>query len=98
MGRNTHDETARRIARRRGGEYNKGQGPDIQLPGMVVEVESDRTVSDAGRQLSGFTRPVYVAGANANATKKALERYKDSTIGVMDQNGNILKRSTRKRN
>ena len=96
MRRNTHDETARRIARRRGGEYNRGQGPDIQLPQMVVEVESPGTVADAGRQLSGYTRSVYVAGSNAQATRRALARYQDSTIGVMDQNGNILKRSTRK--
>ncbi len=92
-----HDNTANRIAKQHGTDYNKGQGPDIQTPGKVIEVESEGTIPDAGRQLAGFNRPVYVAGATKKATEKALERYKDSTIGVMNSQGKIIKPSTRKK-
>ena len=80
-----HDETASRIARQRGADYNRGQGPDIKTPNMAIEVETENTVGDAARQLKGFKRPVYVAGATKKATEKALQKYDKSTIGVMDQ-------------
>lgn len=92
-----HDKTANRIARKRGTDYNKGQGPDVETPSMAIEVETASTVADAGRQLSGYKKKVYVAGADAEATKEALDRYADSTIGVMDEKGNIVKPSTRSR-
>ena len=92
-----HDDTAARIARRQGTEYNRGQGPDIIKSDRVIEVETSQTVDDAARQLAGFRRAAYVAGADADATKKALEKYTDTTIGVMDERGKIVKRSTRKR-
>ncbi len=93
----THDKTAGRIAKQHNTEYNKGQGPDIQTKGLAIEVESKNTVPDAGRQLQGFKKRVYVAGADAETTKRAVERFRNSTIGVMDQKGNILKPSTRGR-
>ena len=37
----------------------------------------------------------YVAGTNKEAVESALKRYGDSTIGVMDNQGNILKPSNR---
>ncbi len=92
-----HDKTAARLARKLGGEYNRGQGPDINTSSQATEVETARTVEDAKRQLRGFKKPVYIAGADAEATKKALEATKGTTIGVRDQSGKILKRSTRKR-
>ena len=92
-----HDTTAQRIADKKSVPYNQGQGPDIQTPRQVIEVETTDTIPDAGRQLQGYRRPVYVAGANAAATKAALEYYEDTTIGAMDPSGKILKSSTRKR-
>ena len=92
-----HDQTANRLARRRGVAYNRGPGPDVQTPGMIIEVETERTVPDAGRQLQGFQKSVYVAGATRKAALGALERFKTSTLGVMDPNGNILKRSSRRK-
>lgn len=97
MAKNTHDQIARRIAKQRGADYNKGQGPDVDTGNLVVEVETENTVADAGRQLQGFQRPVYVAGATKAAADKALERYKDTSIGVMGPDGKILKKSTRKK-
>ena len=92
-----HDTTAQRIADEKGVPYNQGQGPDIKTRRQTIEVETTNTIPDAGRQLQGYRGPVYVAGANAAATKAALEYYDGTTIGVMDASGNILKRSTRKK-
>lgn len=92
-----HDTTAQRIAGKKGVSYNEGQGPDIKTSRQTIEVETTNTIPDAGRQLRGHKGPVYVAGANDAATKAALEYYEDTTIGVMDPSGKILKRSTRKK-
>ena len=92
-----HDRTAQRIAKRLGGTYNRGQGPDIKTREQATEVERAETVSDGLRQLKGFQKPVYIAGADAAATRAALEATEGTTVGVRDPNGRILKRSTRKR-
>ena len=92
-----HNRTAQRIADQKGVPYNQGQGPDIKTPQQVIEVETIDTIDDASRQLQGYQRRVYVAGADEAATEAALERYKDTTIGVMDPSGNILKSSSRKK-
>lgn len=91
-----HDNTANRIARRKGAQYNQGQGPDVITPTQVIEVETENTVQDALRQLRGFRKPAYIAGADAAATKKALEVAQGTTVGVMNPQGKIIKRSTRK--
>lgn len=93
----SHKATANRLAARFNTEYNRGKGADVKAKGITIEVETPCIVADAGRQLSGHRGPVYVAGTNKEAVKKALNRYDDSTIGVMDNQGNIVKRSTRKK-
>ena len=92
-----HDKTAQRIAEKEGTSYNKGPGPDIKTSRQVTEVETSDTIGDAARQLQGYKRRVYVAGADDEATQAALEHYKDKTIGVKDPSGNILKSSSRKK-
>lgn len=92
-----HDKTAERLARKEGVEYNQGQGPDVNSSRRAIEVETADTASDGLRQLRGFTKPVYIAGADAEATKAALDAAQDTTVGVMDLQGRILKRSTRRR-
>lgn len=93
-----HDKAAECLAKKLGGKYNRGQGPDVNTPSQATEVETVKTVEDGKRQLKGFKKPVYIAGADAEATRKALEATEGTTIGVRDQNGKILRRSTRKRN
>ena len=92
-----HDETAKRLARKKGVEYNKGQGPDVVTPSQAIEVETERTVKDGLRQLRGFQKPVYIAGADAAATDAALKVTDGTTVGVMNSRGKIIKRSKRKR-
>ena len=92
-----HDIVANRLAKKEDTEYNRGQGPDINTSRRAIEVESETTVSDGFRQLQGFHKPVYIAGSNPQATKKALEETEGTTVGVMNSQGKILKPSTRKR-
>ena len=91
----SHKTTANRLAALHNAEYNQGRGPDIKTEDVTIEVETPDTVADAGRQLQGHRGPVYVAGTNQHAVDEALERYGDTTIGVMDNKGNIVKTSTR---
>jgi len=93
----SHDIAADRIARKLGTEYNRGKGPDIKKPNMVVEVETDQTVKDGLRQLQGFRKSVYIAGSNQKALNVALKTTKNTTVGVMDAWGKIVKRSSRKK-
>lgn len=91
----SHTTTANRLAGKFGAEYNRGAGADIKAENVTIEVETPDTVADAGPQLQRHRRPVYVAGTNKEAVTRALARYRDSTIGVMDNQGNIVKPSTR---
>lgn len=93
----THDQAAERLADKLGAEYNRGKGADVITPNQVTETETVNTVGEAGRQLQGYNKPAYVQGADDATTQKALERYKNSSIGVRDPQGNIVKRSSRKR-
>ncbi|WP_423909134.1 hypothetical protein [Candidatus Spongiihabitans sp.] len=91
----SHKTTANRIASKFHAGYNKGKGADIQTRDIAVEVETHETVSDAPRQLQGHKKPVYIAGTNQEAVSKALEKTEGTTIGVMDNQGNVIKESTR---
>jgi hypothetical protein len=93
----SHETTANRIARKLGSNYNKNKGADINAPNMVVEVETQNTVNDGVSQLQGYKKPAYIAGANETATQRALKRTENTTIGVMNSQGKILKPSTRKK-
>lgn len=92
-----HRRTSNRIAKKYGTEYNSGSGADIQSPRATVEVETANTVSNGTRQLQGYRGPVYIAGTDQKAVDKALKATENNTIGVMDNQGNIVKPSTRKR-
>ena len=92
-----HDNTANLIAKKKGVEYNRGQGPDVITPQQAIEVETVDSVRDGFRQLRGFRKPVYIAGADATATQAALDAAEGTTVSVMDPSGNIVRRSTRKR-
>jgi len=93
----SHKTTANRIAKKYNTEYNSGEGIDINTPGKAIEVETPDTVKDALQQLQGHRKPSYIAGTNQKAVEKALELTKGITIGVMDNMGNIIKSSSRKR-
>ena len=91
----SHLTTANRLAKKFNTEYNRGQGADIQTADFAIEVETPESIGDAGRQLQGYQIDVFVAGTNQDAVDRALERYKNSSIGVMNNQGEIIKRSSR---
>jgi len=88
--------TVNRLSKNLGTEPQE-EGVDIQTNNLAIEVEPERTINQGIRQLQGYKKPVYIAGVNTKAVEKALEATKGTTIGVMDNQGNIIKRSTRKR-
>ena len=89
-----HDDAARKIAKKVGGEYNKGKGVDVPGRKATVEVETPGTVKGGMRQLQGHRGPVFIAGTNEKAVKKALKVTKGTTVGVMNKTGKVIKRST----
>ena len=91
-----HKTTANRIAKKYRTAYNPDEGVDVVTRQIAVEVETPGTVSDGMRQLQGHKKPAYIAGANQEAVDEALEKTAGTTIGVMDSQGRIVKRSTRK--
>ena len=91
-----HNVTARRIAKKYGARYNRGQGPDIQTSREAIEVETANTVWDGFRQLQGFRKKVYIAGADKEALNAALKATKGTSIGVMSPEGEIVKPSSRR--
>jgi len=97
VGKTKHDRVADQIAAMKGADYNRGAGADIQTPRQAIEVETPDTIGDAGRQLRGHKKPVYVAVTDEKAIPDALDRYKGTTIGVMGPDGEIVRRSTRKK-
>lgn len=92
----SHKTAANRIAKKYGVEYNTGEGVDIRSKRATVEVETPDTVDDAPGQLRGHRGPVYIAGTNKEAVNKAINVTKGTTIGVIDSQGNIVRRSKRK--
>jgi len=92
-----HDEIAKALAQKFGGEYNPAEGVDIVTDKVAIEVETPKTISDAKRQLQGHKKPAYVAVTNERSIRKALEAMEGTTIGVVGPSGKIVKRSTRKR-
>ncbi len=93
----SHKATSNRIAQKYNTDYNNGKGVDIKATKATVEVETPNTVKDAPGQLRGHKGPAYIAGTNAEAVEKAIEVTKNTTIGVMDNQGNVVKSSTRKK-
>jgi len=93
----SHKRTAKKIADKYKTTYNDQKGVDINTQKVAIEVETEGNVKDGIRQLQGHRKPVYVAGTNAATVKEELEATQNNTVGVMDKDGNIIKRSTRKK-
>ncbi len=90
-----HRKTAELIAAKKGVQYDPSKGADIVTPQQVIEVETKGLVKDAIRQLQGYRKPVYIAGVDDATVAEALEATKNTSIGVMNNQVKILKRSKR---
>ena len=97
MAKSKHDRIAEKIAKARNTEYNPGKGPDIITSNFATEIEVDENkLSEGIRQLQGFRKPVYIAVPN-EILQEAVKRTKGTTVGVMNENGKIVKPSKRKK-
>ena len=90
-----HDVVAHRIAKKLKTYYNAGRGPDVHKFPKVVEVVMAGGVEKGIQKVKGFEGPTYIAGATALAVERAKKATHRTSIGVMDQFGRIVKRSTR---
>ena len=91
-----HDDIARRIAKKVGGNYNPVKGPDIVTPERVIEVGTDPgKVREEMKQVARYNKPRYVAGPKP-FVKAALKGTEGTGIGVMDEKGHIVRRGRSK--
>ena len=91
----SHDIVAKRIAENMNVFYNAGRGPDIHKYPKVVEVVMAHEVDKGIQKINGFQGPTYIAGATQLAVERAKKATRGTSIGVIDQLGRIVKRSTR---
>ena len=97
MPKSKHDRISEQASKAKGRKYNPGKGADIISQNFVAEVEVDKNKFPEGiRQLQGYRKPAYLCVSD-NLIKDAIKRTKGTTIGVMDERGNIAKRSTRRK-
>lgn len=97
VAKSKHDKAAEKLAKNEGVDYNRGAGADIQATRRAIEVETEKTANDGLRQLQGYRKPVYIAGADAKATEAALQATQGTTVGVINRHGKVVKPSTRKK-
>ena len=92
----SHKAVVNRLHRLYGGTVSSGKGADIQDSAIgTIEVESGETIGEGVRQLQGYRGPVYVAVTTKGAIPRALTSLKNTTVGLLDPEGNIIKPSTR---
>lgn len=60
-------------------------------------MKTEDAVQDGLRQLQGYRKPVCIAGTNKATIRKALENTEGTNVGVIDNQGNILRLSKRKK-
>lgn len=72
----THERVAKALAKKFNAEYNPHKGVDIVTKKIAIEVETNKTIPEATRQLSGHKQPSYIATTSNTGTKKALEQTK----------------------
>ena len=91
-----HDRAARKIAKKMGSKYDSTTSPDIRGRKGRVEVKSTANeIPKALRQLGSGRGRAYVALPKSQHPQ-AKKRLSGLKTGLMDHNGNIAKRSTRK--
>ena len=93
----SHKATVNRLAKKFRAKPNAGPGADIKTDDVAIEVETPQTVRGGIRQLQGNQKPVYIAGTNQEAVEEALKVTEATTVGVMNNQGAVIKKSTRRR-
>jgi len=97
MAKSKHDQIAERLAKKFGTKYKKDKGIDIVTKDRVIEVEVTKNGIYQGiEQVQRSSKARYIA-VNENNIQNALNATKGTGIGVMDENGRIIKRARRKK-
>ncbi len=90
----SHDQIAEELAKALGTTYNRGKGVDIKKRGIVAEVEATpKTFTDGIRQLRPYKGRRYLV-PDTSYTDEAVQRVKNTKIGVMKPNSTIVKPAT----
>lgn len=90
-----HDQIAKKLATKFNTEYKSQKGIDIVLPDRVIEVETKKGCLEQGiSQVEKSDKARYLAVNKINETN-AIEATKGTGIGVMNQNGKIIKKAGR---
>ena len=84
------------IARRYGGTFHRGKGPDIRTDKVTINVETTKTLPTALGRLRGFRGPVYIACVNDDDLADACWYSQGKTVGIMNSEGRVVKPSTRR--
>jgi len=93
MGRvnKAHTATANRIAERYRTNFNPHDGPDIEVDGLVIEVETTATLDDAVARLKRIKgRATYIALTNKEGVSMGVTAVRGTPVGVMDPDGEII--------
>ena len=97
MSKSEHDQIAESLAKKFKTEYRKHKGIDIVTDNRVIEVETTKGGIYQGiNQVKRSPKVRYIA-VNDRNIQNALKATKGTGIGVMDENGNIIKRARRKK-
>ena len=88
---------AKALAEKHGGRYHRGRGPDLRTDKITINVETSPTLRTACGRLRGFRGPVYIACANDADLENAKLILTGKTVGLMNNKGRVLKKSTRGR-
>lgn len=85
-------ETARRIARMMGGQYDRRKSPNIEVEGwFVVRVVTRDTIAEAVSALRNCAQRAYIAVTSRSEIWHALEQTQGTDIGVMGPRGDFFK-------
>ena len=90
-----HDRAARRIAHQCGGTYDPTRSPDVQCRDRAVEVKTRAGEIPKALDQLGRPRKLQYVALPASQHPAALARLKGTGVGLMDHNGNIVKRARR---
>jgi len=90
-----HDQIANNLATKFGTEYKSNKGIDLVLPKRVIEIETKKAGIYQGiKQVERSDKARYLAVNNINVNN-ALSSTQGTGIGVMNEEGKIVKKAGR---
>ncbi len=91
MAKSKHDRISEQLAKKEHVTYNRGRGPDVRGKNRTIEIAvHDSDLYSSVDQVKRFPKP-YIA-TTRELIPKALKVTKGTGVGVMRQNGVIVKK------